>query len=391
MDSVLIIVRKQGDSRRQHLLINIDPDDTISCLKKKIRRHLDSDEECNILFTGRRLDDAMKIRDLKLGPSTSLTATMKASEIDGFEIVEKDYSSDNIVKPRPLTTFNVYCKNCAGVQAGKLRATCSVCSSTSILFTQEPNNHEDLILSNRITVRCLDCDTQTTCKFDFKCGECNEPSTLLYHIVPNRTRNECVICGEVEGTVFSLPCQHISCIPCITAYMEQIMRQWLFVYKRDVGFTLSCPMVDCAATVTDPHHFYVLGNDSYREYQNKSAQKYLEMQEGSIYCPFPECNAGFFVQPDSMIPESDANYVLCPECNRKFCVKCRNRNECICGIEDQSITLVNALSKPCPRCRVPTERNGGCAHMRCLNCTFEWCFLCESAWTDGCQWDHWFD
>jgi hypothetical protein len=36
-------------------------------------------------------------------------------------------------------------------------------------------------------------------------------------------------------------------------------------------------------------------------------------------------------------------------------------------------------SKPCPGCRTPTERSGGCMHMVCTKpgCGLHWCWVCQ--------------
>lgn len=60
-------------------------------------------------------------------------------------------------------------------------------------------------------------------------------------------------------------------------------------------------------------------------------------------------------------------------------------------MEDESLNLIRQTTKSCPNCNVSTERNGGCAHICCTQCYFEWCFICKSKWSDECQWDHWFD
>ena len=37
------------------------------------------------------------------------------------------------------------------------------------------------------------------------------------------------------------------------------------------------------------------------------------------------------------------------------------------------------ISKPCPGCRTPTERDGGCMHMICTKpgCSLHWCWVCQ--------------
>lgn len=37
---------------------------------------------------------------------------------------------------------------------------------------------------------------------------------------------------------------------------------------------------------------------------------------------------------------------------------------------------LNAHTKPCPRCNRPIEKNGGCDHMTCSRCGYEFCWIC---------------
>ncbi|KAG8506004.1 E3 ubiquitin-protein ligase parkin [Galemys pyrenaicus] len=61
--------------------------------------------------------------------------------------------------------------------------------------------------------------------------------------------------------------------------------------------------------------------------------------------------------------------------------------------EEASKETIRNITKPCPRCRVPVEKNGGCMHMKCPQpqCGLEWCWSCGCEWNRACMGDHWFD
>jgi len=44
--------------------------------------------------------------------------------------------------------------------------------------------------------------------------------------------------------------------------------------------------------------------------------------------------------------------------------------------EEASQIAVAKLSKPCPSCRSPIEKNQGCDHMTCRKCRHEFCWKC---------------
>ncbi|ELK09961.1 E3 ubiquitin-protein ligase parkin [Pteropus alecto] len=61
--------------------------------------------------------------------------------------------------------------------------------------------------------------------------------------------------------------------------------------------------------------------------------------------------------------------------------------------EESSKETIKKTTKPCPRCHVPVEKNGGCMHMKCPQpqCQLEWCWNCGCEWNRSCMGAHWFD
>lgn len=78
--------------------------------------------------------------------------------------------------------------------------------------------------------------------------------------------------------------------------------------------------------------------------------------------------------------------------------------------DEASKVTIKVSTKPCPKCRTPTERDGeveclklelivyvflfvgGCMHMVCTraSCDFHWCWVCQTEWTRNCMGSHWF-
>jgi ariadne-1 len=52
--------------------------------------------------------------------------------------------------------------------------------------------------------------------------------------------------------------------------------------------------------------------------------------------------------------------------------------------ESENATWVVANTKSCPgkRCGKLVEKNGGCNHMTCSQCKYEWCWVCEGPWSE---------
>jgi hypothetical protein len=48
--------------------------------------------------------------------------------------------------------------------------------------------------------------------------------------------------------------------------------------------------------------------------------------------------------------------------------------------DEQAEALISATTTPCPKCKVPIEKEGGCDHMTCAQCSYEFCFQCSASY-----------
>jgi hypothetical protein len=68
--------------------------------------------------------------------------------------------------------------------------------------------------------------------------------------------------------------------------------------------------------------------------------------------------------------------VVCADANAAAWLPCEEAKRV-----DATSKWLGHFAKRCPSCRVVTERDGGCSHMRCKICSFEWCWFCEQKYT----------
>jgi len=70
------------------------------------------------------------------------------------------------------------------------------------------------------------------------------------------------------------------------------------------------------------------------------------------------------------------------ECNREFCFDCKatyhGEFPCDMSVDEMSASLISNITKPCPNCNVPIQKNEGCAHMVCTSCSQDWCWVCNN-------------
>ena len=97
----------------------------------------------------------------------------------------------------------------------------------------------------------------------------------------------------------------------------------------------------------------------------------------------------------STFSEPKPSSIRCLSCNRWICELCHlghgrtttcDAHSALLGILDSQIEGC----KPCPNCTVPIFKDGGCNHMHCTRCGYEFCWIHLIKWEVGgaCQQDH---
>ncbi|XP_038659451.1 E3 ubiquitin-protein ligase parkin isoform X2 [Scyliorhinus canicula] len=275
---------------------------------------------------------------------------------------------------RTYSRFYVYCKAvCKEIQPGKLRVRCSTCQQGTLTLTRDPTCWEDVLEKNRITGVCQteDCEG-TVAEFYFKCGKHptseGDTSVILNLITPNRQNIPCITCTDTADPVLVFPCvdRHVICLDCFHLYCVTRLNDRQFIHNPELGYSVPCVAGCPDSLIKEVHHFRILGS---------------------------------------------AQFVFCRECKEEFHVEeCRdlhirdttvNQQSCIINQQAAQQTLweqasrqaIKETTKPCPKCQVPVEKNGGCMHMKCprTSCHFQWCWLCSREWNRDCMGDHWFE
>ena len=81
------------------------------------------------------------------------------------------------------------------------------------------------------------------------------------------------------------------------------------------------------------------------------------------------------------------NQITCQFCPREYCTLCRltsHGGACTMTPSEQSLEHIQAISKLCPNCHIPTIKNEGCNHMQCIvkTCRVHWCWSCVQVTRD---------
>ncbi|XP_014488495.1 PREDICTED: E3 ubiquitin-protein ligase parkin [Dinoponera quadriceps] len=340
--------------------------------------------------------------------------------------------------------FYIYCSGpCKTVTVGKLRVKCARCNSGAVTVDRDPQYWPDVLEPNRITVHCENdfCPASsimfseeefqvTFAHFYFKCakhaslGE-DDKAIPLYLIKANLKNIPCLACTDIRDTVLVFSCEasHVTCLDCFRDYCTVRLRERQFEFDTVEGYyTLPCPAGCSNSFIREIHHFHLLNSEMYERYQRFGAEEYV-LRAGGLLCPMPDCGMGIIPPTiEEQAEKSDdqrrriqciggCGYVFCRICLQGYHTgKCELqplkastdvsfRNYLVDPMkakdakwDEASRKTIQISTKPCPMCRTPTERDGGCMHIVCMRagCGYHWCWVCQMQWTRECMANHWF-
>jgi len=173
-------------------------------------------------------------------------------------------------------------------------------------------------------------------------------------------------------------CKHRLCKDCWKAYLT------VKINEGDVQ-KIYCPARDCPTLVPEESIKKLVDEPIYEKYIRFITKSFVEDNDQVSWCPAPNC--GNAITADMM----NGITVQC-SCGYRFCFSCHNEAHTPCTCErvrewlrkcmDESETghWVTANTKDCPKCHIAVEKNGGCNHMTCRQCGYEWCWLCMKTW-----------
>jgi parkin len=366
----------------------------------------------------RNLEAALEETEEPSKPLSSTLVDLQLNQEERRNIPEAD-------RQRSKATFWVHCSDCKRLCRGKLRVRCNICKGGAFEIFRDPADWDDVLKPHRIHGFCE--TSQIACvqnsdneppfaEFYFKCAEHPSQGEKDYAAPLNLIKTNlkdvpCLSCGDVSDPVlvFSCAAGHVSCLDCFKLYCSSRLSERQFVPHPEIGYTLACPVGCENSFIEEIHHFKLLTKEQYDRYQRFATEEFV-LQSGGVLCPQPNCGMGILV-------DENCNRVHCLNgCGFVFCKNCLqgyhigeclfdNGNSSLLGNCEYSVDpervvqarwdeasriTIKVITKPCPRCRTPTERDGGCMHMVCTKCNFDWCWVCQTEWSRDCMGQHWF-
>lgn len=225
-------------------------------------------------------------------------------------------------------------------------------------------------------------------------------ATGLWHSSSRATKLDvvsgfvCDICCEDDESLqsFAMKCGHRYCVDCYQQYLKQKIQE------EGEAARIQCPSDGCGRILDSKSLDVLVTPDLVDRYHQLLNRTYVEDKDIFKWCPAPDCPNAVEcrvkkVELDRIVPSVECS------CGFRFCFGCPNPDhqpapcELVkrwlkkCADDSETANWISANTKECPRCQSTIEKNGGCNHMTCRKCKYEFCWMCMGLWSEhGTSW-----
>uniref|UniRef100_A0A8C7AVG0 Cullin-9 n=1 Tax=Neovison vison TaxID=452646 RepID=A0A8C7AVG0_NEOVI len=197
----------------------------------------------------------------------------------------------------------------------------------------------------------------------------------------------CVSPLEPDDDLPSLCCRHYCCKSCWNEYLTTRIEQNLVL-------NCTCPIADCPAQPTGAFIRAIVSSpDVISKYEKALLRGYVESCSNLTWCTNPQgcdrilCRQGLGCGTTC----SKCGWASCFSCSfpeAHYPASCSHMSQWVddggyydgMSVEAQSKHLAKLISKRCPSCQAPIEKNEGCLHMTCAKCNHGFCWRCLKSW-----------
>jgi len=183
---------------------------------------------------------------------------------------------------------------------------------------------------------------------------------------------------------------------CYISYCDGCLEQWVISQSQEhfsMENPLKCPSPSCSHLLTEDELVQKMSKKGYKKLNENRLRTYLSETDDIIRCPNPSCKyAGFLSTFHCGKP------IVCKECNYSWTDSRQSTSYLKNGLRSSVFSKMLFLdertevwkilrTKPCPKCRVPILKDGGCPDMVCQRCMCNFCWTCCHL-QSGHDWQH---
>lgn len=197
----------------------------------------------------------------------------------------------------------------------------------------------------------------------------------------DRINHKCEVCLQIkykdEDNFLQLLCGHSYCEGCWIKYL-------FFNIKNHKSTSILCMKTDCNLVLPEDFAHFLLEGDFFLKpkYDQLSFREMVDSCFNMRHCTNNDCK--MIIYADAPMPKR----VECSACKTSFCFQCGSDyhapadcktiklwyNKCV--DDSETANYISAHTKSCPQCSSCIEKNGGCNHMKCVSCNYEFCWIC---------------
>ncbi|PVU95267.1 hypothetical protein BB561_001921 [Smittium simulii] len=203
-------------------------------------------------------------------------------------------------------------------------------------------------------------------------------------LIKNVENFVCPILRE-EGTLetFALSCGHRYCIGCYRRYLVEKI--------KENHICIQCPEFNCNILLSYKDIEVLVDVSDYLLYKQKVLLDYVNSAPSLKWCPAPDCQYAIECSVTSSSLSHTIPTIKC-KCEHSFCFRCGKpgHSPALCEMcrlwdekcqnDSETRNWIVSFTKECPKCKATIEKNGGCNHMSCVKCKFEFCWICLGGW-----------
>ena len=189
--------------------------------------------------------------------------------------------------------------------------------------------------------------------------------------IGNDRVKSCEICYEIKeiSSFFTISiCGHSFCRDCIKNFFQEKINSAQVV-------KISCP-AGCNYDFQEEEIRKIFVNEPkmFEKYLKFKYVTLINLDPHKMWCPGNNCD-------NILTRNGNEIKIKCDKCGLETCFNCRlawhEKATCEKAMEKEFKLYKRKFQiKNCPKCKSRIEKNGGCNHMRCSSCNYEFCWLC---------------
>jgi hypothetical protein len=192
----------------------------------------------------------------------------------------------------------------------------------------------------------------------------------------------CPICltHKKKSHLYTLNCSHDCCLRCLKNMLKISIEEKSTMLMR-------CPDENCRSRIKrNDIKTFSDNHDDYTLFKKIKKRERIAKNPDAIFCPTPDCAEIF-------LKEAHQQYISCSACTITYCSHCQLQHTDIVSCKEARISKKKAdkksdqwkkiYTKPCPQCTMPIEKDGGCKHMVCSQCKYNFCWNCLKQYSNS--------